>query len=219
MKPLSLQKRVWLVTRLMRMVLSTLNALMIFVHVSVRNREMVPKKGAVLVVFNHESTFDPIALFGALPRNVAFLAAGGLFRSKLSGFFMRWMGQIPVPRGTDAAAQALLAAEVVISFDGVVALAPEGATFDRLHAAKTGAARLAFKTGVLVVPAGLIGMKKIKPRGKFPRLLFRRAKIVFGEGFYAPRITDSPTPAELDAFNVLMMNCLADLSEQPRLAA
>jgi hypothetical protein len=70
---------------------------------------------------------------------------------------------------------------------------------------------------VLVVPVGLDGTHRVKPRGRLPRLILRRVKITYGEGFRAPRITETPTKAEIAAFNWQMMDAIADLSGQPRL--
>lgn len=120
--------------------------------------------GPVIVVANHTSFADGIllALVGRrLGRSLRLMATGGVFRSGLVGPLARRLGFIPVLRGTDAAAGSLDAAATALEAGEAVGLFPEGRiTRDPQHwpeRSKTGAVRLAMRTGAPVVPVALVG--------------------------------------------------------------
>ena len=66
---------------------------------STRGLHHVPKQGAVVVVSNHGSHFDPPLLGHALGRPVAFMAKAELFSIPLLGAVIRACGAYPVRRG------------------------------------------------------------------------------------------------------------------------
>jgi 1-acyl-sn-glycerol-3-phosphate acyltransferase len=218
MRPRSRFKRVWFFTQLMRWgILSLIARLQIFVRASVTDRGNVPRHGAVLVCPNHQSLLDPPLVFGALRRNAAFLAAGGLFRQRGFGDLMRWMGHIPVQRGTSAAREAIDAGEAVLKGGGVVVLFPEGkCSLDGiLLPAKLGMAEMAFRTYTPVVPVGLVGINRVLPLGsRWPRL-GRRVEINFGTPMYPPFQSAAPTREALQAFTEQVWGQVAVLSHQP----
>lgn len=135
--------------------------------------------GPVIVVANHTSFADGIllALVGRrLGRSLRLMATGGVFRSGLVGPVVRRLGFIPVLRGTDSAAGSLDAAATALEAGEAVGLFPEGRiTRDRQHwpeRSKTGAVRLAIRTGAPVVPVALVGAQQVVGRtGIVGRLL------------------------------------------------
>ena len=135
--------------------------------------------GPVIVVANHTSFADGVllALVGRrLGRSLRLMATGGVFRSGLVGPVVRRLGFIPVQRGTDAAAGSLDAAATALAAGEAVGLFPEGRiTRDPQHwpeRSKTGAVRLALRTGAPVVPVALVGAQQVVgTTGIVPRLL------------------------------------------------
>jgi 1-acyl-sn-glycerol-3-phosphate acyltransferase len=135
--------------------------------------------GPVIVVANHTSFADGIllAIVGRrLGRSLRLMATGGVFRSGLVGPLARRLGFIPVLRGTDSAAGALDAAAVALASGEAVGLFPEGRiTRDPQHwpeRSKTGAVRLALRTGAPVVPVAMVGAQQVVGRtGILTRLL------------------------------------------------
>jgi 1-acyl-sn-glycerol-3-phosphate acyltransferase len=110
--------------------------------------------GPLIVVANHTSFADGILL-------------------ALVG---RRLGFIPVQRGTSAAAGSLDAAATALEAGEAVGLFPEGRiTRDPQHwpeRSKTGAVRLALRTGAPVVPVALVGAQQVVgTRGIVARLL------------------------------------------------
>jgi 1-acyl-sn-glycerol-3-phosphate acyltransferase len=130
-------------------------------------RERLPASGGVIVVANHISNADPLALgqflaySGRWPR---FLAKSSLFGVPVVGRLLRGAGQIPVERGSSHAGDALAAARAALEAGQAVVVYPEG-TITRdpdlwPMRGRTGAARLALATGCPVVPVGQWGAEE-----------------------------------------------------------
>jgi 1-acyl-sn-glycerol-3-phosphate acyltransferase len=127
--------------------------------------------GPIIVIANHTSYADGILLAIAcrdLGRSLRLLATAGVFRAPLLGPVMRQLGFIPVHRGSDAAARSLDAAAEALAAGEAVGLFPEGRiTRDPGHwpeRSKTGAVRLALRTGAPVVPVALQGAQEVVGR-------------------------------------------------------
>lgn len=185
--PRSLRKRVWLVTRIIRLALMVAARAQIFIRVEKVGAENVPKHGRVILAGNHPSPMDPVLLFGGLRRNVSFLAAEFLFGKPVLGHLLRWMGHIRVDRGTDKALEAAIVGERVLAHDGVVVIFPSGRITrpGEPYQAKTGVARMALATGSPIVPFYLSGTERILVAGR-PRPM-RRVRMIFGEPIPVPR--------------------------------
>jgi 1-acyl-sn-glycerol-3-phosphate acyltransferase len=148
-----------------------------------RRTDKVPKVGGVLVVANHTSYFDPLAVgmyliwgAGRWPR---YLGKVQLFHAPVIGWLARSCGQIPVERHSAKAKDALAAAEAALAAGKCVAIYPEGTlTGDPTMwpmKGKTGAARLVLETDVPVIPVGQWGAHFFLPDEKpgFPLVLSR----------------------------------------------
>ncbi|MGJ6978965.1 lysophospholipid acyltransferase family protein [Aestuariimicrobium soli] len=133
-----------------------------------RGSGRLPQTGGVLVVSNHLSYFDAVALgefviwSGRWPR---YLGKVQLWKTPVIGWLARACEQIPVDRGAATAAQALVAAEQALDRGRCVAMYPEG-TLTRdpdtwPMTARTGAARLALTTDHPVVPIGQWGANHV----------------------------------------------------------
>lgn len=126
------------------------------------------RRGPLILAANHISPFDPIVLSAACRvRRIAprIMATGGLFRAPVVGAAMRHSGHIRVDRRTAAVGQALHQAAAAIAAGSVVLVYPEG----RIgldpgmwpERGKTGTARLAFASGVAVVPVAQWGSHEV----------------------------------------------------------
>ena len=65
----------------------------------VSGREHVPRNGALLIVANHLSWYDPLLLGVVLPRRVWFYTKVEMFTWPIVGWLAQRTGQIPVHRG------------------------------------------------------------------------------------------------------------------------
>ena len=214
LRPESLRKRVWLVTRIIRLALMTAARVQIFVRVEKVGSRNVPRHGRVILAGNHPSPIDPILLFGGLRRNVCFLAAEFLFRQPVLGRLLRWMGHIRVERGTDKAQEAAAFGERVLVHEGVVVIFPSGGITrpGERYQPKTGVARMAFATGSPIVPFYLTGAERIFASGR-PRLL-RRVRMVFGEPIAVTQV-ENPTRADLVTLTSRVVNASDRLGGVP----
>ncbi len=188
-------------------------------HVSKNRYQAVPKHGPVIIVCNHPSPVDPILVFGALRRRVAFLAMEELFGVPVLGSAMRWMGHIPVARGTDHAMDCLDFAEQVLLHGGVVVIFIEGGCSPdgQIKHPKGGVAELASRTGAVVIPLGINGTRAVKSPDGGRIHLNQPVTLKFGDqGLYAP---DDHTLEARTAFTDQMVDQLVDLSGYPRVAS
>ena len=137
----------------------------------VYGQEFVPPLGPALVVSNHASYFDPPFLACAMARPVAFMAKEELFEVPLLSQVIRLYGAYPVKRGSGDRG-ALRAALKALEAGWLVGIFLEGTrTKDgRIYDPKLGAAMIAAKAQVPLIPVGLIGVEQIFPPGStFPQ--------------------------------------------------
>jgi putative phosphoserine phosphatase/1-acylglycerol-3-phosphate O-acyltransferase len=145
--------------------------------------EHIPADGPGIVVGNHRSYFDPLAMSLMLAkrgRPVRFLGKKEVFDAPIVGPLARAMGGIRVERGTGSD-EPLAAATLALEAGELVALMPEGtiprgkAFFDPVLKGRWGAARLAAMSGAPVIPVGLWGTEKVWPRSeRLPNVLALR---------------------------------------------
>jgi 1-acyl-sn-glycerol-3-phosphate acyltransferase len=192
-----------------------------------RAQEKVPQTGGVVFVVNHISNADPLALgqflafSGRWPR---FLAKASLFRFPVLGRILRACGQIPVQRQSARSADALLAAVEAVDQGRAVVVYPEG-TITRdpdlwPMAGKTGAARIALRTGCPVVPIGQWGAQELMygPQIHFPRLLPRKTlRMLVGDPVDLDDLRDQPvTATTLDIATDRIMDAVTALVAELR---
>jgi putative phosphoserine phosphatase / 1-acylglycerol-3-phosphate O-acyltransferase len=143
-----------------------------YARFDVAGGDNIPRQGAAIVVANHRSYFDAVALgltvmrAGRLPRA---LAKKEIFDAPVLGQVAKLMGQISVDRGAGGG-NALANAIHAVKGGEVVVILPQGtiprgdAFFSSTLQGKTGAARLAAATGAPVIPVGMWGTEKVWPR-------------------------------------------------------
>jgi 1-acyl-sn-glycerol-3-phosphate acyltransferase len=154
-----------------------------------RGKENLPATGGALIVANHYSFFDPISLGhyvvanGRIPR---FTAKAGVFKNPVLGRWFRAAGQIPVARGSRDAVKALLAAQDAVKRGETVVFYPEGTMTKDPDlwpmVGRTGAARIALRTGVPVIPVAQWGAQEVfAPYSTKPSFFPRKTlKVVAG---------------------------------------
>jgi 1-acyl-sn-glycerol-3-phosphate acyltransferase len=165
------------------------------VQLEVRGLENVPSRTCV-IVSNHQSHFDALAILTALRRHVRFVSKRELFRIPIFGLALRATGNIEVNRsGGDKDREQLRRAvdavreRVTLLFFAEGTRSPDGA----LRPFKKGAMLLALEAGVPIVPLAVAGAREILGTG--PRWI-QGGRVVLSFG--APIPTEGRSPSERD---------------------
>lgn len=144
----------------------------LFFSLKVAGQENIPQNGPFIIVANHSSLLDPIILGVSIKPKIIFVAAAYLFEIRWLGYLLRKANSIPVQRENDI--KAIKQSLKILQQGGVLGIFPEGGV-DRQKddlPIKAGAAYLATKVGVPIVPIRIKGADKVLPKGaKFIRSL------------------------------------------------
>lgn len=190
-----------------------------------RVAEKLPE-GPVIVVANHTSYADGVLLALAarkLGRPLRLLATSGLFKAPVLGAVLRRLSFIPVDRGAATAADSLDAAAAALERGEAIGLFPEGRiTRDPERwpeQAKTGAVRLALRTGAPIVPVAISGAHELVCRRRIAlRLLtnlFRRPHVTskVGEPIDVRALVggSTATPEQVREITDLVMARIVDM--------
>ncbi|MFO7587293.1 MAG: lysophospholipid acyltransferase family protein [Gemmatimonadota bacterium] len=140
------------------------------VRVEVVGLENFVSGGPRILVANHQSTFDILALFAALPVSIRFVAKRELARIPLFAGAMRAAGHVFIDRGDRRrSVEAIRAAEDRMRREGFsLGLFPEG-TRSRdgaLREFKKGSIVLAIETQLPLVPVAIDGGWRLVSRGR-----------------------------------------------------
>jgi 1-acyl-sn-glycerol-3-phosphate acyltransferase len=124
--------------------------------------EHVPAEGGILVIANHLHNADPVLLTIAFPRPLHFMAKKELFGVPLIGWVIRRVGAFPVDRGK-ADRGAFRRADAILAQGIAVGMFPEGtrSTTGGLGPAHSGAALLALRARVPVLPVTIVGSERL----------------------------------------------------------
>ncbi len=166
-------------SRLYAVVKATLSAPVGFLcHMKVKGAENEPTlaEGAYLVIANHRTWADPIYLCVALKHQQPhFMAKKELFRIPLLNILIRALGAYPVNRG-GADVSAIKHTIEMLRAGVTVGMFPQGHRYNgvdpRETSVKTGAAMIALKAGVPVLPV------YIKVKNNRHRFLCKKQVIV-----------------------------------------
>ena len=147
----------------------------------IEGKENLPSTGPLLVIANHFSFIDPVAVLHALPYPIEFVGGAEFPHAPaIVKFLPEFWGYYPVFRGTGSRF-ALRAAEEILNQNGVLGIMPEGGSWaEVLRPARPGAAYLASQTGAKVLPLGIHGLNDIFPikLGHRPKAVVRIGKPV-----------------------------------------
>ena len=139
------------------------------VRIKVEGLEHVDSKAAYVFASNHLSYMDTPVILRSIPVEFRFMAKKGLFQIPFLGTHLIQAGHIPVPLDDPRASVKSLtrAAEMIRDRRMSVLIFPEGGRSEDgvLQPFKEGAAYIAIKAGVPVVPIALVGTRQILAMG------------------------------------------------------
>jgi 1-acyl-sn-glycerol-3-phosphate acyltransferase len=135
------------------------------VTVEFEGLENIENLPSFVIVANHQSMFDVLALMAYFPRAVRFVAKKELLRIPFFGFALKRGGHIVVDR--ERGGQAVRNAVEVAKTGLCIVFFAEGHRFsdNQIHRFNPGAAWLALQTGLPCVPMAISGSVAFMPRG------------------------------------------------------
>jgi 1-acyl-sn-glycerol-3-phosphate acyltransferase len=139
-----------------------------FIQVRAEGLEKLDPKANYVFVSNHASYLDIPALLSTIRHQFRFFAKKGLYQIPFLGWHLRWAGHLPVDRSNARASLKSMSegARIIAQRRISVLLFPEGGrSATGLRPFKEGAAYIAIKAGVPVVPVAIVGMRELLPMG------------------------------------------------------
>ncbi|HTA45632.1 MAG TPA: lysophospholipid acyltransferase family protein [Bryobacteraceae bacterium] len=181
-----------------------------FVRLEVEGADKVDPETTYVVVANHSSYMDIPVLLTALNLQIRFFAKKGLFTIPLMGWHLSRAGHLPVVRGDARASLKSLSEGAKLIRERAISplLFPEGGrTPSGIRPFKEGAAYLAIKAGVPVVPVGLTNVRNVLPMHS---MVLRPATVQVHVG--DPIDTSKMTPHDRARLNELLHERVIELA-------
>ena len=153
--------------------------LRLFHRLKIHGADNIPKRKPFIICSNHINWKDPTTVGAAFPRsiNIRFMAKIELFKNPLLSYALKKAGAFPVDR-ENADYGAIKKAYQLLNEKHVLGLFPEGSRSKdgSLQKAYNGAALIAVRSGVPIVPVAIKG----------PYKLFKPLNIYIGRPFVLP---------------------------------
>jgi 1-acyl-sn-glycerol-3-phosphate acyltransferase len=163
----------------------------VFWRLSVEGREHVPAQGAFVLAPVHRSNVDTLLAATVTRRRLRFMGKDSLWKNRVSAWLFSSLGGFPVHRGT-VDREALRRCEEVLRQGEPVVIFPEGTrrSGNKVVDLFEGAAYVAARAGVPIVPVGIGNSEAAMPKGA--KLLKPvRVAIVVG-----PPVVPPPPPTD-----------------------
>jgi 1-acyl-sn-glycerol-3-phosphate acyltransferase len=138
------------------------------VQLEIEGLDKLAPGGCYVFAVNHRSFMDIPVVLASIPAEFRFLANDYLFNVPFIGYHLRRAGHLPVTQSNPRESlRTMTGAARVVERRGIsVLLFPEGArTTGEMRPFRDGAAYIAIKAGVPLVPVSLSGMTQILPVG------------------------------------------------------
>jgi 1-acyl-sn-glycerol-3-phosphate acyltransferase len=175
-----------------------------YTRTRVIGRHNIPRDGAFVLAPIHRSNIDTPLAAAVSSRRLRFMGKDSLWKIRVIGWILSALGAFPVTRGT-ADREALKRCIAVLEMGEPLVLFPEGTRqsgpivmplFD-------GAAYIAVKAGVPIIPLGIGGSERVMPKGK--KMIYpRKCVLVIGE----------PISAQVDETGRVSRSAVKELTEK-----
>ena len=163
----------------------------IWMRLSVEGREHVPKDGAFILAPVHRSNMDtPIAAVSTT-RRLRYMGKDSLWKTGASSWLLSALGGFPVSRGT-IDREALARCAALLDAGEPLVLFPEGTRQSGpiVQPVFDGAAYLAVKASVPIIPMGIGGSERVMPKGS--KMIWpRKVHAIIGPAIVPPATENS----------------------------
>jgi len=179
--------------------------LKIFWRMEIIGIENLPQSGGLIIASNHVSYLDPAVLAASFNRKIYFLTKKEVFKNNFISFLLKNMNALPIDR-ENVNVLAFKKAINILREEKVLGIFPEGARSSNgeLQELKLGTIKIAMKTGVPILPAGIIGTHKIYPRGiKFPILFKHKIIVKYGAPQYLDKLKSRDKVYQMEELDLL----------------
>ncbi len=186
-----------------------------WLRLSVTGVENIPSSGAFILAPVHRSIMDIPIASAVTRRRMRFMGKDSLWRHKTLGYMFSALGAFPVTRGT-ADLEALRRCILVINSGEPLVLFPEGTrqNGDAIQPLFDGAAYVALKTRVPIVPVGIGGSEDIMPSGS-SKIRRRKCAAVIGAPIYPAQTNGArATRIEVRELTAKLAGALQDLFDE-----
>ncbi len=164
----------------------------LYLRLTIEGRENLPATGGYVVAPGAHRSIVDTAVIAVTPANTMFrfMGAENYFNTPGLGWFLRATGGFPVERSTTDREAMRLAEDVLRSGEPLV-IFPEATRHSgpEVQPLKDGAAFIAARAGVPLVPIGIGGAERSWPKGK-KILKPTRMSIIVGEPIYPAQRAD-----------------------------
>lgn len=165
-----------------------------YTRARVVGKHNIPQSGAFLLAPIHRSNVDTPLAAAVTTRRLRFMGKDSIWKFAPIGWIISALGAFPVTRGT-ADREALKRCITVLESGEPLVLFPEGTrqSGPLVHPLFDGAAYVAVKAGVPIIPVGIGGSEGVMPKGK--KMIYpRKCVIVVGEPITVPRDATGKVP-------------------------
>lgn len=161
-----------------------------WMRTTVEGREHVPKSGAFILAPVHRSNMDTPIAACVTRRRLRYMGKDTLWKKQPFRWLLSALGGFPVTRGS-ADREALHRCVQVLQTGEPLVLFPEGErkAGPLVEPLFDGAAHIACRAQVPIVPVGIGGSERVMPKGK--RFIYpRKVHVIVGEPLQPPPLTE-----------------------------
>jgi 1-acyl-sn-glycerol-3-phosphate acyltransferase len=165
-----------------------------YTRTKVVGKHNIPSTGAFLLAPIHRSNIDTPLAAAVTRRRMRFMGKDTIWKVKPIGWIISALGAFPVTRGT-ADREALKRCIAVLEAGEPLVLFPEGTRQSGpvVQPLFDGAAYVAVKAGVPIIPVGIGGSEGVMPKGS--KMIYpRKCVVVVGEPISVPRDETGKVP-------------------------
>lgn len=165
-----------------------------YCRMSLTGQENIPRSGPFVLAPVHRSFIDTPIASGCTRRRLRFMGKDSMWKQRAFGWTLSALGAFPVTRGS-ADREAITRAIAVLQSGEPLVLFPEGErkSGPDVQPLRDGAAYVACKAGVPIIPVGIGGSERVLGKGmKF--MYPRKLVVLIGDPIHPPSAVNGRMP-------------------------